>query len=476
MRIADKIALVVKNETMNINVGKDKMDAFVSFVPPEGDGVPMTRDEILGALGSAGIVNVDEIAIDKICTGRRDYREEYLVAVGTPATPGEDGWLENHYEQILTQTQPKIMDDGSVNYKELNLIRITNRGDILVTAHPAKDGVDGVNVYGNPIPFPKVKPAPPLPIGKNTVISPDGLHLITDISGMIVPGDRKLNIAPNYEVKENVDNSTGNITFNGAVTVRGNVLTGFSIKAAGDIDIYGVCEGATLISDANIMLGNGVQGMDKATIIAAGNVTAKFLDGCTVKTGGDVIADSIIKSQITCDGSVILTGKNGLLMGGHTIVGKKLRARTIGSNMGTITEIEVGTNPVDLINHKNMVAEYNRLKVEYEKVDQAVTSLKALHSKGQLNDDKKNLLLKMVNAKMSLQAKMKELQEKIEEQAGQARTNTGMVIALKTIKPGVRVIIGNAQLTIGDEISNCCLTNNGEKIVIGAVPASENKN
>jgi len=396
------------------------------------------------------------------------YGRRILIAQGKDPSPGTDGFLQFHFDRSNIKPKPKIMEDGTVNFKQLDMFRLCNRGDVLVTSVPAKEGKDGIDVYGNAVPAPKARPAAVIPRGKGTVLSPDGLHLLADVSGQLLLTEGKINISPHLEIAGNVDNSTGNIDFNGQVTVRGNVVSGFTVRAVGNIEVYGVCEAATLISEeGSIVLGNGVQGADKGELEAALDITAKFIESCKVSAGGNITADSIRKSHVKCNGSVTVAGKNGLLVGGTLIAGEKLVATTIGSPMGTVTDIEVGGSPNELNKQKELVNEFNKQKAEYEKADKAVETLNAMRKKDQLTPDKKAILVKMVNQKMVLRDRMTKIQSEIDDITRHLAVSVGTVTVKNVIRPGVRITIGNAQMTIRDELQNCKLRNNGEKIAIG---------
>jgi len=73
----------------------------------------------------------------------------------------------------------------------------------------------------------------------------------------------------------------------------------------------------------------------------------------------------------------------------------------------------------------------------------------------------------MVNTKMVYREKMTKLQEKIDEVVRNLAVNAGTVAVSNVIRPGVRITIGAAQLLVREEIQNCKLRNNGEKISIG---------
>ena len=466
VKISSNTNIVQVKESAAVEITSDRMQAHITFAEPINKGDLMTSEDIAELLRSQRI-EPDQKMIDAVLNNKR-YGRKLLIAQGREPLPGSDGFLQFHFDRSNLKPKPKIMEDGTVNFKQLDMFKLCNRGDVLVTAVAAKEGRNGVDVFGNEVLAPKTKPASVIPRGKGTVLSPDGMHLIADVSGQLLLTEGKINISPHLEIAGNVDNSTGNIDFNGQVTIRGNVVSGFSVTAAGNIDVFGVCEAATLTSsEGSIVLANGVQGADKGELHAAQDITAKFIESCKVVAGGNVTADQIRKSQVKCDGSVTVVGKNGLLVGGMTIAGEKLVATTIGSPMGTLTDIEVGGAPKEINRQKELISEFNKVKAEYEKCDKAVETLNLMRKRDQLTPDKKEILMKMVKMKSVLRDKMTKMQEEIDSINRALASSVGTVSAKKVIRPGVRVTIGNAQMSIRDEISNCRLRNNGEKIAIG---------
>ena len=71
--------------------------------------------------------------------------------------------------------------------------------------------------------------------------------LTCDISGHVILENDKIFVSNVLELV-NVDNSTGDIDYEGDVVVNGNVLAGFTVKATGDITVSGIVEGATVIA------------------------------------------------------------------------------------------------------------------------------------------------------------------------------------------------------------------------------------
>jgi len=466
IKISDKAQIHQTPEEAVIEISSDRMEAFITFKEPVNEGGKLDEAGIIRELEEAGLANynmevVRNLAVHKV------YDRKYAIATGTAPANGTDGYLQYHFNNENLRPKPKILEDGSVDFRQLGLLRLCERGDVLVTSVPPRDGSDGLDVTGNVMPFTAGRAPQPLPQGKNTSVSEDGLHLLADVSGQLVIQQGKIHISPCLEIKGNVDNSTGNIDFNGQVVISGNVLTGFTVKAQGNIEIHGVCEGAVLETSADIVIGRGAQGMEKAQLIAKGNVTAKFIEGCNVSADGNITADSILNSTINCGGDVILSGKRGLLTGGKLIAGNKLVAKTIGSPMGTTTVIEVGNKPTAILGVKELTVEYEKLRKEFEKVDQAVNLLTVQQKRGTLTDEKKQLLMKMLNAKMTYREKLNKLQLQIDELNQSITSNAGTVSASNVIQPGVKVTIGNSNLTVRDKMSRCTLRNNGDKVALG---------
>ena len=463
IKISGKAQIHQMPETAAIEISSDNMEAFITFREAVNNGAKLDEGGIIEALKDAGIGNYNAEVVRTLAL-HREYGRKYAIAQGKPPVNGKDGYLQYHFNNENLRPKPKILEDGSVDFRQLGTIRLCEKNDVLVTSVPPSVGEDGVDVMGNVLPFTPGRSPQPLPAGKNTSISEDAMHLIADSEGQIVIQQGKIHINPSLEIKGNIDNSTGNIDFNGQVIVKGNVVAGFTVKAVGNIEIQGVCEGATLITEADIIIGSGAQGMEKAQLKAGGNVTAKFIESCNVDAGGNVLADSILNSTIICGGDVILSGKRGLLTGGKVIAGNKVVAKTIGSPMGTITTIEVGNNPAAILELEGSNKDYEKLRKEYEKVDQAVNLLTTQQKKGQLTDERKQLLMKMLNVKMTYREKLNKLQMTIENTAQAITSNSGTVSASNFIQPGVRVIIGNAQLTVKDKMQNCTLRSDGLKI------------
>ncbi len=455
-----------KDETVTVETTADHMQASIRFTPPSGGGKALDFDDVMKAIEAAGIrFGIIKNDIKRFVESKT-YNQKLTIAHGEHPINGTDGSLQFHFDTASKPASPKVLDTGKVDFRDLGLVKMATTNQLLVSAIPPTEGTNGCDVFGRPVNAKAGKPVPPMPAGKGVTISSDKLSAYAAFDGQILYVNKKVSINPVLEIKGNVDNSVGNLDFNGAIMIKGTVLTGFVIKAVGNIEVYGVVEGAKLKSDGHIFLYSGIQGSDRAEIEAGGNITAKFIESSKITAGGDIVADSILHSTVSCGGNLDVDGKKGLLVGGSFLVGRSLKAKNIGSTMATPTEIQIGHMPkeMDL---------YNQLKNELEKSRKAyddqvkIVNMLSAGNIAELPQDKKNILLKAINSKKLSRDKIISLQSSINDLLNDLEGNKQSKISVRgIIRPGVKVMIGNAVMIIRDDIQNCVLINKEGKVSI----------
>lgn len=193
-----------------------------------------------------------------------------------------------------------------------------------------------------------------------------------------------------------VDNSTGDIDYNGDVSIKGNVLAGFTVKASGNVVVTGVVEGATVIAGGDITLNRGVQGMNKAVIKAGGKIVSKFIESVQlVEAGGNIEADSILHSKVVAKGVINANGKNGLIIGGDVKSTVMIQAKTIGNEMGTATVVGVGVDPTMKKRMDELKKGLSKMGDEKIQLAQLMTALrKKQDAEGTLSPEKQEMLSK----------------------------------------------------------------------------------
>ncbi|TAH69612.1 MAG: DUF342 domain-containing protein, partial [Anaerolineaceae bacterium] len=332
-----------QDEYVKVTIDDDRMYAVCRFYPPSTRGNLLTKDDIVSSMVRAGVkYGVDEVKISQFIRDRR-YCSDYVLAKATPPIQGHDAVITYHFNTDLTM-KPKTNEDGSVDFHTLDIISRCNKGDLLATLTPADFGKPGIDVCGKVMKPNKVINRV-LRHGNKITMSEDGLGLYSEVNGHVSLTDGRVFVSDTYEITADVDPSTGDVEYDGNVVVKGNVITGFSVKAKGDIEVYGVVEGAYLEAGGQIILRRGMQGMNKGILKAYGNIISKFIENAEVIAGGYINTDSIMHSKVSAKGDIVVSGRRGFVTGGVIRSGTLISLKTSGSHMGTNTVLEVGIDP-----------------------------------------------------------------------------------------------------------------------------------
>ena len=322
-----------------IKIDDDQLSAYLTCFNPRG-GIAVTLESILEEAENKEItVDLDMEAIKRAIAEEGD---SVLIASGKPA---EDG-LDSRFESLLPEMKervPQVDEEGIANFRDLGEILVVYTGDSLMRRYPAGDGEPGFTISGAPIPAKKGMSLEFTAGLEGAEIDSNDLDLlIAKIDGCpyLIPNGVK--VEPVYTVK-NVDLHSGNIDFLGTVIVTGEVQSGMTIKADGDIHIKGSTEGAILIAKGDIVVTGGLIGhpekpeteltIDPITE-AGGSVNANFTQNAVINAGqGIFIRDYTMMCKLNAAVQIVVGdgSRRGHIIGGVSTAGLLIKAKTIGS-------------------------------------------------------------------------------------------------------------------------------------------------
>lgn len=439
------------NELVFVDIDDDRMKAVCTFIPPSSKGRLMTKDEIISAVGQSGVrFGLQKELLERLLNNRI-YCTEIVIAKGIPVVEGKSAVIKYNFSTKL-ESKPKVLEDGTVDFHNLDIINHVNEGDVLAYIEPMVEGTPGKDLFGNTVLPKKVRKAV-LKHGKNIHLSEDGLTMYTEVSGHVgLAGDRVF-VSNVYEVPADVGVASGNIDYNGSVVVKGNVISGYSVRADGDIIVEGVVEGATLVAGGQIYLKRGIQGMGKGELIAGGNIVSKFMENCTARSGQDVLADAILHSNVTAIGTVTVSGKKGLITGGTIKASDSIEAVNIGSSMGTKTELVIAISDTVVAEYKELEVLMERIKEEQEKYIQIIAMCQKKVEEGKATEEH---VKAMHIAKLQIKKIQVESQEQV-ERFQQLRMilhayKPGKITVQNTAYPGVEIKMGAEMLRLKNEV------------------------
>lgn len=423
---------------ISVLVSRDRMEASLQIDIPKKNCRKFLLDEVHDKIRQAGVTfGIDEVQVEQAYQ-RPGVR--FTIARGQPPIDGKDAYIK-YYVDIESKVRPVEREDGSVDFKNLNLFTTVTTGQLLAEKIPPTPGTPGTDVT-NQSAFAKPGKDIPLPLGKN-VSAADQKIVTASMAGQLVFANNKLNIFPVIEVKEDVDLSTGNIEFTGNIIVRGSVQNGFTVKAEGNVEVMGTVSGGT-VEGKNIVIRMGIQGMNNGYVKAQENVSAKFIENATVSAGGDImVSDVILHSQVSAGKNVIVEGRRGQITGGKVMAGESIRAKTAGTHRAPSTDLEVGVNPMLREEYLNLRKDIKKVEFTY---DQTLKGLNILRSMDQrtMPNEKKEMLLKLTKAQFQLAGQVENMRNRMMEiELLFEEMKHGRIRISDIVYPGVKIVIGS---------------------------------
>lgn len=456
----------VAEDLFVVEISEDEMSAYLT-VFSFAEESPAVIENIHSALEAHGVVHgIDEERITTLLK-EKEFNKPILVARGTPAIPGQDAVINFKFRKDTDKRGPKIEADGRVNFRKLDLVENVTVGQVIANKLTPTKGIPGKTITGREIKAPDGEDLS-LPAGKNTEISSDSLKLIATVSGRVIWTGTRIDVEPIYDIKGDINFTTGDIDFVGSVIVGGNITDGFTVKATGNIEVKGCIEGANVTAGGNIIVQNGILGRDEGRVFAEGDIIAKFIQNGNIEAMRDVlIQDAIIHSRVDAGERVVIVGgKRGVLIGGKVRAGREVNIRTVGSWREVPTEIEVGVAP--RTREKVLVLE-REIEEDKKKFRDLKLGIKTLllqkEQMGGLPPAKEELLNKHLRAQNMFMRKLRDTMTRINLLQKELAVDVGGKVSIfNVIYPGVKISIRRNTMHVREEYKFVTFFGRGNKI------------
>ncbi len=443
-----------ESEKCIVTISPDKMSATMRFHAPSNDGEIMNGTEILQELKHKGVqYGVKEEVVEQFVE-HREYCKDILIAEGTEPIQGTDASIEYFFSTDI-HAKPTLLEDGSVDFFNLNTINHCNKGDMLARLTPAVQGQPGMTVTGENL-KPRDVRRLTLHFGRNISISEDKTCIYSEVNGHVVLVEDKVFVSDVLEL-ENVDMSTGNIEYEGSVLVRGNVCSNFSVISRGNIEVRGIVEGAYLEADGDIIIARGMNGMGKGELKAGGNIVVKFMENVKAEAHGYVSAETILHSQVSAGTDVTVTGKKGFIAGGRVCATHSINVKTLGSSMGADTIVEVGVDP----GLKNKFQQYQKDVVEarneLDKIEGIISSAKKrLVTHAPILEEQARFIATSILRKADLVREITSKEKQLEEmQDLMEGKKIAQIVVSGEVYPGTKVCISEVSMVVKSICQYC---------------------
>ncbi|MDK2814579.1 MAG: uncharacterized protein PWP18_492, partial [Thermoanaerobacter sp.] len=125
-----------------IDVSRDKQQAYLTLIE-DPDGISINKEVLLQEIAKHNIVyGIKFEVIDNICKDLKKVKG-VLIAEGKKPINGEDGKVIFAID-IEKNATPKILEDGSVDYKNLDLFKNIKKGQIIARKINPTAGQPGI--------------------------------------------------------------------------------------------------------------------------------------------------------------------------------------------------------------------------------------------------------------------------------------------------------------------------------------------
>ena len=452
--------------TLNVETAEQEMKAYIIVTQPGPGGPDPAKDEIISLLQSNGVIFGIKEEIIESFIDYPQYNTQVLVAEGKKPADGEDAHIV--YNFAIDHSHIALKEkNGRVDFKEQNLIENVEAGQLLAKKVVLQQGEPGSTVTGRSLAANPGKDIE-MELGKNVKLSDDGLTAIAVINGQVLLIGGKINVEPVYTVEGDVNMHTGNILFLGTVIVKGSVESGFTVKAAGNIEVMGSVGKSILDAEGDIIVHQGIMGKNEGRVKAGINVVAKFIEHARIEAEENVVvSDGIIHSQVDANQRIVCQGKRASIVGGKLRAGEEINAKVLGSVAGTETIFEVGFDPKSKERLMELFKTREAIEDELKEVElniNTITNLQKVQRK--ISEEKAKSLEELNNKRAEMLSELEEIGKEVnsinEYLAG--LKIKGKVSASDKVFPGVKIFIKNEHLIVRNEFKKVTFILQGKEV------------
>ena len=427
-------------------LSKDNLTAWLLAYPPVGDGRELDREALDRELAKQQVrFGIDEELLEALPQNPERYFRLFLAAQGRAAVNGVDGRVIDLFPR--TEERKLTVDENNrVDYTNLDFIHNVEKGGVICRIVPPTQGEPGRTVQDQAVPAKAGKPAS-VPKGRNTAVSEDGQSLVSTITGHVEFSGRTFQVKPVLDIPGNVDFSVGNINFLGDVCIHGDICSGFTVRAMGNITVQGVVEACTVEAGRDLVVARGVQGDNQAVIRAQRSVFAKYLENSCVYAKMDLESECIINCDVYCGGGVTVRSGHSKIIGGKIHAAHEVKAGVVGSRVGNRTDIVLGGQPCEEFDFDLLTKEVQELERTLERIDR--------------QPDSPSKISRMAKLRMQLtlnKGKLEEIRKDREQRVEELQDPGVRRMECSTVFPGTVLTIGDAVHCFDDKVSPCSAT------------------
>ncbi len=421
-----------------ISVDPNFTTAFITVTAPQNGGLDITESKIWEAIKEKNIshgIFSDSISI--IAETKR-YGENICIARWTPPVDGVDGTINYHFDKS-TVIAPVEDEDGTVDYKNLGIVKNTFTGTVIADITMPTDGTPGKDICGKTVPQHIGVPAR-VNVGKGTTLTEDGMQIIASTDGNLCFINGAFCVNEELLIKGDVDVASGNIDFIGNVIIKGNVYDGFSVISKKNITINGTVTNATVKADGDVSI---KLGSINSHIECHGNVKMGFCENSTIVCDNNVEAQSFVGGEVFAGKGILASGK-GVMVGGKYTALENMEAGSFGSESFAKTVITLGNNAILTEEKEELIRKNAVLDDKFDQLGKILVTISELAKAGKLTPEREQMKVEAMKSRFQIQGELKRNQQRITQIDRTLELKQNLSISCrKEFYPGVLIRINS---------------------------------
>lgn len=433
-------------------ISSDKARAEVSVYPGINSTKDLSVDDVIGILKERWHIDALYIKKDILAEfagyyGRNVIVEKMPAVEARPVINGKDAVVHILFEK--PSQQPKLLSNGSVDYKDFTNFIMVKEGDLLIKRTPPVEGVKGFDVTGAEI-FPAQGKDNLIEVVEGVEVNEEKTEYRAKCGGHVVFTGTTISVLPLLSVSGNVDYATGNINFEGTVYVSKDVLAGFSINAD-DIIINGINENANLIARNSVNIKVGIKGMggDKGYIKAGLDVVTGYSENSRISAKGSIEIKKYCFNSALSGNRIFTSSNDAIVAGGVLRAFSEIHIHNAGSRGTNDMLLEAGTSQEMEDRSANIQEELAQQAETLKKIMGALTQVD-LKNPTVIKNPKVRQLLETANM---LRKKQPLLKAKLEEIKKKSTYHDPRIIIEHCVRAGVRIKIFNSQIELKTDMT-----------------------
>lgn len=450
-------------ELFYLDITKDKLVAQLCYNIENMDklnNLVITEAEMIEFLKENKITyGIKHEQIKKFVQNPSPEQFPIVIAEGKEKNDGENGQIVYEFDLSTEVDRSEGWD-----FREVMKIPTVEKGDKLAKITPPTEGTDGKTVF-NTVIRAKRGESVKMRAGQNVIYDEKEWTFYAAADGQVSVSANKINIFTLYEVREDISLKIGNIDFIGSVHIYGDVPSGFTVKAAGDIKIFGLVEAANIIAGGSIFITEGMAGLKTGSIEANENVYIGYVNQGNITAGNSIIVDnSILHSECTALNDIVC--HRGNVIGGKLSAGRTIKVNNVGNRMNSETILSFEHEKKLEYELEKLEAEKKALQENMKKMDFLIHKIKETLS---MKEDAKTrvTLLKLKSSHKKSSGQLEDVQDRLFRINYQLADIDQSKLHVKgTIFPNVTVGFGKYKRRITSEYHNVLIKQNKNEIDI----------